>query len=231
MICRTDIKDITDTTNTTTSHLENYCKKQSVGFIDNGNIKKSGLNSKGPHLHQKLEYFLSSITDLLDHYLETYEDFIVIGDFNESETSPALDSFLNEQKCKNIKNKTCFKSVKGSCIDLILTSKLRLHQFTNVFETGISDHHLLIYTMLKSTYTKMEPKFLSKRCFKNFSEQSFLQDLKQRLSNTGNFSDLNNNEFKNTLNDHAPIKTSKVCGNTKPHGNKILRKEKQKHLT
>ena len=114
--------------------------------------------------------------------------------------------------------------MKGSCIDLILTSIASLHQFTNVFETGISDHHLLIYTMLKSTYTKMEPKVLSKRCFKNFSEQSFLQDLKQGLSNTGNFSDFNN-EFKNTLNNHAPIKTSKVRGNTKPQVNKNLTKE------
>ena len=88
---------------------------------------------------------MSSTTDLLDHYLKTYEDFIAIGCFNESETSPVLDSFLDEQKCKNIiKNKTCFKSVKGSCIDLILTSRPSLHQFTNVFETGTSDHHLLI---------------------------------------------------------------------------------------
>ena len=134
------------------------------------------------------------------------------------------DSFLDEQKCKNIKNKTCFKSVKGSCIDLILTNRPSLHQFTNVFETGISDHHLLIYTMLKSTYTKMELEVLSERCFRNFSEQFFLQDLKQGLSNTGNFSDFHN-EFKNRLNDHAPIKTSNVRGNTKPHVNKILRKE------
>ena len=68
-------------------------------------------------LDQKLAYFLSSITDLIDHYLKD-EDFIVIGDFNESENSPALDSLLEEQKCKNIiKNKTCFKSVKESCID------------------------------------------------------------------------------------------------------------------
>ena len=139
-------------------------------------------------------------------------------------TNPALDSFLDERKCENIiKNKTCFKSVKGSCIDLILASRPSLHQFTNVFET-INDHHLLIYTMLKSTYPKMESKVLSKRCFKNFSEQSFLQDLKQGLSNTGNFSDFNR-EFKNTLNNHAPIKTSKVCGNTKPLVNKNLRKE------
>ena len=85
---------------------------------------------------QKLTYFLSSITDLLDHYLKTYEDFIVIGNFNESETSPALDLLLHEQKCKNIiKNKTCFKLVKESCIDLILASRPSLHQFTNVFET------------------------------------------------------------------------------------------------
>ena len=75
----------------------------------------------------------------------------------------------------------------------------------------------------------MEPKVLSKRCFKNFSEQSFLQDLKQGLSNTGNFSDFNN-KFKNTLNNHAPIKTSKVCRNTKPHVNKNFRKETMKRF-
>ena len=81
-----------------------------------------------------------------------------------------MDSFLDEQKCKNImKNKTCFKSVKGSCINLILTSKLSLHQLTNVFETGITNLHLSIYTILKSIYTKMEPKVLTKRFFKKFS--------------------------------------------------------------
>ena len=70
----------------------------------------------------------------------------------------------------------------------------------------------------------MEPKVLSKRCCKNFSVQSSLQDLKQGLSKTGNFSDFNN-EFKSTLNNYAPIKSSKARGNTKPHVNKILRKE------
>ena len=53
----------------------------------------------------------------------------------------------------------------------------------------------------------MEPRVLSKRCFKNFSEQSSLQDLKQGLSNTRIFIDFNS-KFKNTLNDHAPIETS-----------------------
>ena len=62
-----------------------------------------------------------------------------------------------------------------------------------------------LHCILRSTYTKMEPKVLSKRCIKNFSEKSFLEDLKRGLNNTGNFTDFNT-EFKNTLNDHAPIK-------------------------
>ena len=53
VICRSDVKDIADTINTTNSHLQNYCKQQNVGFIDSGNIKKSDLNPKGLHLHER----------------------------------------------------------------------------------------------------------------------------------------------------------------------------------
>ena len=52
MTCCTDVKDITDTINTTNSHQKNYCKQQKAGFINNGNIKKSDLNSKGLHLNK-----------------------------------------------------------------------------------------------------------------------------------------------------------------------------------
>ena len=53
VICHTDTKDITDTINTANSHLENYCKQQNVGFINNGNIKKLDLNSKALHLYER----------------------------------------------------------------------------------------------------------------------------------------------------------------------------------
>ena len=33
---------------------------------------------------QNLDYFLSSITAVLDHYLQHYKDFIILGYFNES---------------------------------------------------------------------------------------------------------------------------------------------------
>ena len=50
---------------------------------------------------QNLDNFLSSITGLLDHYLTSNEDFVIMGDFNPNLSNPAMES-LNQHKCKNI---------------------------------------------------------------------------------------------------------------------------------
>ena len=60
-----------------------------------------------------------------------------------------------------VKDKTCFKSVQGTCIDLILTNKSLCLQNTGTFEIGLSDCHLLIYTMLKSKFVKQPQAFQS----------------------------------------------------------------------
>ena len=97
----------------------------------------------------------------LDHYLQHYEDFIILGDFNENEHNPKMQYFFNQQECRNImKKKSCSKSLEGLCTCLTITSMPNLHQHTQVFELGMSDHYLMIYTMLKSTYTKLEPTVL-----------------------------------------------------------------------
>ena len=55
---------------------------------------------------------------MFDHYLQKNEDFIILGDFNESGHNPEMQSSLSQKSCKNIiKKKTCFESVEGSCID------------------------------------------------------------------------------------------------------------------
>lgn len=88
----------------------------------------------------------------------------------------------------------------------------------------MSDHHLAIYTMLNSTYTRLEPNFLWRRQNKHCFKESFLQDLKNGISNDNIFSHFNG-KFKETLDHHVPIKITKLRGNTKSHINKILRKE------
>ena len=53
--------------------------------------------------------------------------------------------------------------MEGSYIDLILASRPNLHKHSQVFESEINEHHLMISTMLKPAYTQLKPKVLRKR--------------------------------------------------------------------
>ena len=58
-----------------------------------------------------------------------------------------------------IEDPTCFKSSNLSCIDNFYTNENIMFFNSSTVETGISDHHSLIYTMLRSTFCKDPPKF------------------------------------------------------------------------
>ena len=49
-----------------------------------------------------------------------------------------------------IKTPTCYQSHNPICIDNILTNQKALFKFSKTFETGLSDHHKLISTIMKS---------------------------------------------------------------------------------
>ena len=69
-----------------------------------------------------------------------------------------LETFLEDSSFVNlIKCNPCSKSTPGNCIDLILTNKPKKSQNTRVMETGISNHHALIFSFLKTTFAKMPP--------------------------------------------------------------------------
>ena len=70
-------------------------------------------------------------------------------------------------------------SKPGSSIDLILTNKPKSFQNSGVIETGISDHHALIFLFLKTTFTKMPPNKFQYRNYKKFEAHSFFQDVEQ----------------------------------------------------
>ena len=82
-----------------------------------------------------------------------------MGDFNEVATQSEVASFMTNFSLSSLfHDPTCFKSSDGRCIDLILSNKRRSFQKSNSFETGISDHHHLVYTMFRSKYTKASPQ-------------------------------------------------------------------------
>ena len=122
-----------------------------------GIYKQSSRNS---------QYFLNILADLLDFYLMQYDNKLVLEAFNLKLNNPILLDFLNDYDFTNlIKRNICFKG-DGSCIDLVLTNRKFLFTFATIFETSLSDHHHLIFSLIKTTFQKEEPKLVIYRDFK-----------------------------------------------------------------
>ena len=176
---------------------------------------------------------ISILEENVSHYLNSYDNILVLGDFNAEITNDTMANFASVYHFKNlIKSQTCFKSSKNpSCIDLILTNKPRSFQNSSVLETGLSDFHLLTFTVLKTTYRKRPPKIIRYRDYKKYSFNSFQKDLESCLLKT-NISKLSNDSFHSLLielvNHHAPQKTKYLRGNDQPFMTKQLRKEHMK---
>ena len=156
---------------------------------------------------QDSQYFLENLSLIIDHYSSIYDNHIILGDFNMEPKNPKLASFMNSFNLYNlIKSNTCFKG-SGSCIDLILTNRKYCFKHTSTFETGLSDHHYLIYSMLKTTFKKEESKQFIYRDYKNFDNTNFQMDLESKLNNCPKKYENFEKTFENVLNAHAPKKT------------------------
>ena len=177
---------------------------------------------------QSDEYFFYHLGKVLDSFSTKYDHFALLGDFNAQENETTLSEFLNAYNAENIvKDKTCFKSIENpSCIDLVITDKPGSFQHTNVFTTGISDHHKLVTTVMKAKIIKAQPKNVHYRDYKNFNEKDFKLDLRRKLE--ADFVDANYETFHyvylNVLNKHAPLKTKVIRGNQAPYITKAYRK-------
>ena len=175
---------------------------------------------------QSLSYFIKNLTSLVDFYSKDYKNILINGDFNASPENPDIQRFLDANDFYNHHSfKTCWKSDNGSCIDLILSNQKHSLQHTGVCEPGISDHHSLIYTMLRTHFVKLPPKTFLYRSYKSFDQDRFLSDLESSLSefNVQNYKQYED-IFSHTLDKHAPLKTKVLRGNNSPHMNKELRK-------
>ena len=103
---------------------------------------------------------LQIIGKTLDKLIASYDNIILLGDFNVEPEETKMSEFLNMHSLKNlVSQNTCFKNTENpSCINLILTNCSRSFQNTGVFETGLSDFHKRTFTVLKQYYPKQKPK-------------------------------------------------------------------------
>ena len=168
----------------------------------------------------------------MDLYSLTYENFIFLGGFNAGMEHSALKDFSNLYFLTSLFNRpTCWKNPsKPTCIDLILTNRPKFFQNTNVIETGLSDFHKMVVTIMKTSFRKLKPKIINYRKYKNFSNDIFRDSLLEELSQVRiNNDDDGFNNFlricRNTLDRFAPRKKKYIRGNNAPFMNKTLSKE------
>ena len=108
-----------------------------------------------------------------------------------------------------------------------MTNCPRSFQNSCTIETGLSDFHKLVVTVMKTTYKKSQPKIINYRSYKYFNSESFREELIQIEANGNNCDE----SFKNftsscsvILNKHAPQKKKYVRGNQSHFMNKTLSK-------
>ena len=123
-----------------------------------------------------------------------------------------------------IKKPTCYQSNTRSCVDLMSTNRKSLSKLSNTFETGLSDHHKLLCTILKSRGFKRAPIEKIYQLFKTFDVNNFKNTLKFELEKvkSESYSEFEA-VFLKELNNHAPLKRKFLRHITIIHlGQKIL---------
>ena len=171
--------------------------------------------------------FYEQLSSVTDYYSQSYKNIVSMGDFNTQPNDKNFQAFYQSHDLYNlIKNKTCFKSPSGTCIDLIFTNKKRSFKNTCAIDTGVSDFHRMVFTQLKLTLQKLLPKTIFYRDYKHFVKENFENDLIVGLLSNPHVSYSYTQfslTFESALSIHAPIKQRKVRGTQMPVMTKALR--------
>ena len=128
---------------------------------------------------------LEQIRKALDIYSKKYENILLMGDYNVDVKETNMKVFCNQHKFKALNEEpTCFKNFNNpSCIDLFLTNSSKSFEKCFTLETGMSDFHKLIITILKVKPDKLPPRIIKYRDYKNFESKAFNNKLQVSLKN------------------------------------------------
>ena len=116
-------------------------------------------------------------------FVVSYDNVLLLGDFNAEVENNFLKEFCDLYGMKSlIRIPTCYKNPANStCIDLMLTNSNRSFQNSCTIETGLSDFHKMIVTVLKIYFRKREVNYKDDR---NFSNEEFRQQVLKDILKT-----------------------------------------------
>ena len=185
---------------------------------NNWNLQSRNMNNK---------YFLDHLFKTIDLYNRKYDNVVIMDDFNLDPPTELFESLCSNYDLFNlVKEPTCFKG-PPKCYDLILTNCKHSFQNTEVFTTGFSDFHKMVFTVLKTEFVKAYPIKINYRDYSNFNSIHFRDELRKELSEnppTNNDYELFQNTLCEVLNKHALVKGKYLRANDSPFMTKHLRK-------
>ena len=141
-----------------------------------------------------------------------------MGDFNVDVKEVSLHLFYNQYKLRSLnKDPTCYKNIDNpSSIDLLLTNSAKSFESSCTIETGFSDFHKLVVTVLNEKHERMPPKITQYRDYKKFDYAIFNNNLRKQTENL-NFSELDfatvSKIFMEILDKFAPLKKKYIRAN------------------
>ena len=146
------------------------------------------------------------------------------------DTNNYLCDFIDTFSLTNIINsKTCFKTLNGTLLDLMLTNKPKSFCKTCTIEKRLSDCHKMIVRFLRAFFKRIPSRNIVYGNYKHFNQNHFLHELDLEI-NKGTFYNSTNpyedfsNLFEEITDKHAPVKQKKVGRNNAPFITKELRK-------
>ena len=102
----------------------------------------------------------------------------ILGDLNMTTENTHLNDLLQIYDLTAlIQEPTCYQSQNSNCIDHFLTNQKTLFKHCQTFENGLSDHHKLISTIMKSGIFKGPPKKEIYWSYKKFDDKCFREEL------------------------------------------------------
>ena len=130
-------------------------------FVEVNIRKKKWLLSCSYNQHKKnISNHLHHLNKDLDVHLKSYDNILIVGDFNSEFIENCMKSFCNVNSLKTLnRGPICIKHPSNpSYIDLFLTNRQQGFQQTHAIETGISDFHKMVVTVMKTHYKKQKAK-------------------------------------------------------------------------
>ena len=150
-------------------------------FFDEMNLRKEKwlLSCSYNPNRENIENHLETLSKSLTLYSYSYENLIIVGDFNICVEEISMTGFWDTFGLKSlIKDAACYKNPENpSSTDLILTNNPRRFQKSCVIETGLSDFHKMIVTVMKTSFQRLKLKVINYRNYKSFENKLFREEL------------------------------------------------------